>query len=82
MNEFDDFKFLIILSLIFHRHHMQVKAESLQTKPLLRPMLGNPRQSWILDSMLWIPDSGYWIPDSSTVDSGLQKELDSIFFRF
>ena len=30
--------------------------------------------------MLWIPDSGYWIPDSSTVDSGFQKELDSIFF--
>ena len=30
--------------------------------------------------MLWIPDSGYWFPVSSTVDSGFQKELDSIFF--
>ena len=45
-----------------------------------RPMKGNPGQSWILDSMLWIPDPGYWIPDSSTVDSGFQKEVDSIFF--
>ena len=32
--------------------------------------------------MLWIPDPGYWVPDSSTVDSGFQKEVDSIFFRF
>ena len=31
---------------------------------LTRPMKGNPRQSWILDSTLWIPDSEYWIPDS------------------
>ena len=30
--------------------------------------------------MPWMPDSGYWIPDSNTVDSGFQKELDSIFF--
>ena len=27
-----------------------------------RRMLGNPRQSWILDSTSRIPDSGYWIP--------------------
>ena len=26
------------------------------------PMLGNPRQSWILDSTPWIADSSYWIP--------------------
>ena len=32
--------------------------------------------------MLWIPDPGYWIPHSSTVDSGFQKQLDYIFFRF
>ena len=24
--------------------------------------LGNPRQSWILDSTPWIPDFNYWIP--------------------
>ena len=29
---------------------------------------------------MWIPDSRYWIPDSGTVDSGFQKEPDSIFF--
>ena len=28
----------------------------------------------------WIPCGGFRIPDSSTVDSGFQKELDSIFF--
>ena len=28
----------------------------------LRPIKGNPRQSWILDSTSWIPDSRYWIP--------------------
>ena len=27
-----------------------------------RPILGNPRQSWILDSTPWIPDYRYWIP--------------------
>ena len=27
-----------------------------------RPMLGNPRQSWILDFTPLIPDSRYWIP--------------------
>ena len=26
--------------------------------------VGNPRQSWILDSTPWIPDSRYWIPVS------------------
>ena len=36
---------------------------------------------WIPRCGFRIPDSGYWIPDSSTVDSGFQKELDSIFFN-
>ena len=29
---------------------------------LIRPMEGNPRQSWILDSTPWVPNSRYWIP--------------------
>ena len=33
-----------------------------------RPMLDNPRQSWILNSTLWIPDNNYWILDSLSVE--------------
>ena len=29
---------------------------------LIRPMEGNARQSWILDSTPWVPNSRYWIP--------------------
>ena len=38
--------------------------------PQARPMLGNPRQSYILDSTPWILDSRYWIPDSLFVELG------------
>ena len=49
----------------------------------MRPMLGNPRQSWILDFRSWNPDSRYWIPDlfQWTLDSGLQI-MDSGFQIF
>ena len=30
-----------------------------------RPLKGNPRQSWIVDSIPWIQDSRHWIPDSN-----------------
>ena len=37
----------------------------------------------IQDSLgFWIPCCGFRIPGTSIVDSGFQKELDSIFFRF
>ena len=41
--------------------------------PFYRPCKG------IQDSLgFWIPGTGFRIPDFSTVDSGFQKELDSI----
>ena len=39
----------------------------------IRPMRGNSRQSWSLDSTPWIPDSSYWIPDSLSVELGFYK---------
>ena len=40
-------------------------------------MLGNPRQSWILDSALWIPDSKhlsrFCILSQWNLDSGFQS---------
>ena len=36
----------------------------------LRPMKGNPWQSWTSDFMMWNPHSRYWIQDSTSLDSG------------
>ena len=40
-------------------------------------MQGNPRQSWIMDSMPWIPDSRYLIPILSRIQDSLSYILDS-----
>ena len=40
-----------------YKNHLKVKRNS------LRPMQGNPRQSWNLDFTPRIPVSGHWIPD-------------------
>ena len=54
-------------------------------RPYFSPHVRESRT--VLDSGFWIPccgfrilGTGFRIPDSSTVDSGFQKELDSIFF--
>ena len=45
-------------------------------------MLGNPRQSWILESTPRIPDSGFQVLDSSlcqwNLDSGFQMRFSAI----
>ena len=54
-------------------------------------MLGNPRQTWILDSTPWIPDSqvldlsvepGFWIPTVSVIPDSLSCIPDSTSKRF
>ena len=42
--------------------YQQTDDRTRKTSLTIRPILGNPSQSWILDSSLWIPDSRYWIP--------------------
>ena len=41
-----------------------------------RPMKGNPRQSWILDSALWIPE--FKVLDSSICQQNLDSEFQSL----
>ena len=46
------------------------------------PMLGNPRQSWILDSsfwIFWILVRGTWIPDFNILRNSGFRELNSGF---
>ena len=54
---------------------------------VIKVMLGNPRQSWILDSRpwfmgsglfisgTWIPDSSSYIPDSKAKNSGFPYKI-------
>ena len=54
------------LSLVFKpRFLFNMLAITAEIAERICPMLGNPRQSWILDSGFWILDSTPWIPDSS-----------------
>ena len=46
-----------------------------------RPMLGNPRHSWILDFTPLIPDSRYWIPVSVSGTWILDSKCDLVRFR-
>ena len=55
----------------------------------LAPCIGDPGQSWILDSTLWVPNFRYWISVfvSWNLDSGFQSFLGfpdslSCIFRF
>ena len=50
---------------------------------VIRPMKGNPGQSWILDSTWWIADTRYWIPVfvSETWILGFIRCWDSGFFE-
>ena len=42
-------------------------------------MPGNPRQSWIQNSMLWILDSRFWIRASLSVRLGSEFQLEAGF---
>ena len=42
---------------------------------LYRPLYGDPRQLWILDSTQWISYSRYWIPDSLSVELGVWNPI-------
>ena len=41
----------------------------------------NPRQSWILESMLWIPDLRSWIPDSLSMELDYSRFQSLAVFR-
>ena len=55
-----------------HKAGTRAKKRNSNFRTKLRPMRGNPRQSWILDSSPWIPDSKYWIPHSFSVEIGFR----------
>ena len=51
------------LSLVFKpRFLFNMLAITAEIAERICPMLGNPRQSWILDSGFWIPHRGFQIP--------------------
>ena len=78
-----------------HKAGTRAKKRNFNFCTKLRPLRGNPRQSWILDSLMWIPHSfsveiGFritiisGIPDSKVLDSGFhrqkfKKSLESVF---
>ena len=78
-----------------HKAGTRAKKRNFNFCTKLRPLRGNPRQSWILDSSMWIPHSfsveiGFritiisGIPDSKVLDSGFhrqkfKKSLESVF---
>ena len=74
-----------------HKAGTRAKKRNSNFRTKLRPMRGNPRQSWILDSSTWIPDSKYRIPHSFSVEIGFRtpvisgipdsKVLDPGFYR-
>ena len=68
-----------------HKAGTRAKKRNFNFCTKLRPLRGNPRQSWILDSSMWIPHSfsveiGFritiisGIPDSKVLDSGLYRQ--------
>ena len=68
-----------------HKAGTRAKKRNFNFCTKLRPLRGNPRQSWILDSSMWIPHSfsveiGFritiisGIPDCKVLDSGLYRQ--------
>ena len=68
-----------------HKAGTRAKKRNFNLRTKLRPLRGNPRQSWILDSSTWIPHSfsveiGFritiisGIPDSKVLDSGFYRQ--------